>query len=225
MMILEHNGVIVDFFEKFPRHYNNIGIHVSGGADSALILYCTALMIHNRGQADTVKIWPAVSYDIAAPNCKSHDFGKNIVKYIKNLPFGEAVQNPYLHAYHQTDAATESKNIYLREARKYLFNVIGCDEVMDGTTRGMPGISRPTQSFDPSEEDLIVMTKQPGLEFVFPFATVNKKFIAAQYKHFGLKDLSNMTSSCIISSRSPCKECWWCKERYWAFSSYDGGVQ
>ena len=22
----------------------------------------------------------------------------------------------------------------------------------------------------------------------------------------------------------PCKTCWWCKEKLWAFGSYDGGV-
>jgi|GEM_PF-2041192 hypothetical protein len=224
-MILEYDGVVVDFFEKFPAHWKNIGIHVSGGADSALILYCTALMIHSRDQLNEVKIWPTISYDAAAPNCKVHNIGKDVVKYIQDLPIGKSIQNPYLHTYHQTDIDTESKNTYLREARKYLFNIIGCDTVLDGTTRGMPGLPRPTGSYDPNEEELIAMTKQPGIEFVFPFATVNKKFIAAQYNHFGLKDLSNMTSSCVISSASPCKECWWCKERYWAFGSYDGGVQ
>ena len=224
-MILEYEGIEVDFFKRFPSNWKNIGIHVSGGADSALILYCIALMVHSRGQSDTVKIWPSVSYDTAAPDCKTHDFGKAVVKYIQNLPIGKSVQSPYLHVYHQEDPDTESKNTYLRPARRHLFDVIGCETVLDGTTRGMPGIPRPTGSYDPDEEELIALTKTPGIEFVFPFATVNKKFIAAQYKKFGLEELSTMTSSCVVSSHEPCKECWWCKERYWAFGSYDGGVQ
>lgn len=224
-MILRHGKEVVDFFENFPSHWKNIGIYVSGGADSALILYCTALMIYNRGQDDKVKIWPTISYDSATPECKTHDVGKSVVRYIQQLPIGKSVQDPYLHVYHQTDPATESKYTYLKEARSQLIDIIGCDTILDGTTRGMPKGRRPSEGLDPSEEDLIALTKIPGNEFVFPFCTVNKKFIAAQYRHFGLTDLSNITASCVISSKTPCKECWWCEERYWAFGTYDGGVQ
>ena len=60
---------------------------------------------------------------------------------------------------------------------------------------------------------------------------VNKKFIAQCYKDYNLMDkLYPLTASCIGYADTtnyftePCKTCWWCKEKLWAFGSYDGGV-
>jgi|TARA_B100000214_G_scaffold326295_1_gene264255 hypothetical protein len=64
-----------------------------------------------------------------------------------------------------------------------------------------------------------------------PLMFVNKKFIAQCYKDYNLMDkLYPLTASCIGYADTtnyftePCKTCWWCKEKLWAFGSYDGGV-
>lgn len=64
-----------------------------------------------------------------------------------------------------------------------------------------------------------------------PLAFQHKKFIAEVYKDYNLIDeLFPITASCIAYSENtnyfsaPCKKCWWCKEKHWAFGMYDGGI-
>lgn len=63
-----------------------------------------------------------------------------------------------------------------------------------------------------------------------PFINVDKKFIAGLYEQFGLiNTLFPLTMSCIgfapetKNFTEPCKKCFWCYEKKWAFGCYDGG--
>ncbi len=64
-----------------------------------------------------------------------------------------------------------------------------------------------------------------------PFTNVDKKFLAGIYKKEDIIDLHNITESCTGYAADtnwftePCKKCFWCYERKWAFGSYDGEVQ
>ena len=221
-MILEHDGIVLDFFERFPRHYKNIGLQLSGGADSSLILFCLLKMLQERGQTDTVKIWPSTSYDTEVEDCKSHIAAQNVIDYIRALPGGNCVQDLQITIYEQSDLSL-SKDIYLAPVRKYLVDHRNCEVVIVGTNQGMPGDERPTP--DPNHQGQKLIELGEKEHDALPWAPVDKKFIAAQYKKFGIEDLSNITNSCTASSKTPCKKCWWCKERYWAFGSYDYGLQ
>jgi len=60
-----------------------------------------------------------------------------------------------------------------------------------------------------------------------PFDLVDKKFISELYEQTGMLDiLFPLTFSCEgdynISKNytTHCEECWWCKERFWAFGRY-----
>ena len=54
-----------------------------------------------------------------------------------------------------------------------------------------------------------------------PFINHDKKRIAQLYKQYNLQDLAELTVSCEAEqSPRPCKTCWWCKEKYWAFGFY-----
>jgi hypothetical protein len=62
--------------------------------------------------------------------------------------------------------------------------------------------------------------------------TVDRSFVAEYYNKIPfLKNLFPLTKSCISSDiietkswTQPCKKCWWCKEKFWAFHKYDGGT-
>ena len=63
-----------------------------------------------------------------------------------------------------------------------------------------------------------------------PLAFMHKKFMAEEYKkHNLMEELFPLTASCIGYAEKtnhfsgPCKVCWWCKEKKWAFGMYDGG--
>ena len=62
-----------------------------------------------------------------------------------------------------------------------------------------------------------------------PFINSHKKVIAAFYHKYDLmNDLFPLTSSCVGTATStnyftkPCKVCFWCQEKKWAFGFYDG---
>ena len=219
-MILEYDGLVVDFFERFPKDITSIGLHFSGGADSSLILYLLVKMIQERNLEDKVTIYPISGYDIMTPDIVSYDITTNIINWIKNKTKANCINpieiTPYFTLDHQKDDM-------LKVNKAYLKNRYNCDIIIDGISLGMPesprdGIGQWTD--DKNIKELAIIKP-----YTFPWATVNKKFIAAQYKKLGIEDLSNLTNSCVVSSQVPCKECWWCKERYWAFDSYDGGIQ
>ena len=54
--------------------------------------------------------------------------------------------------------------------------------------------------------------------------SVDKKFLAEIYEQENLmNDLFPNTVSCTnISKIEPCKKCYWCEEKKWAFGMYDG---
>ena len=73
--------------------------------------------------------------------------------------------------------------------------------------------------------------KKSGKMHYRPFVNVDKKFVADLYKQFDLMDdLFPITMSCIGFEKEtnyftePCKKCYWCHEKKWAFGCYDGGA-
>ena len=64
-----------------------------------------------------------------------------------------------------------------------------------------------------------------------PFIQVDKKFVRGLYEQEGMmEELYPMTESCTGFAKEtnwftePCRSCFWCYEKYWAFGSYDGGL-
>lgn len=219
-MILEHDGQVIDFFERFPKDQNSVGLQLSGGADSTLILYLLVKMMQSFENTENKKIYPIVAHDIDTPDIKAYDVVENVIEWINNKTKCNFIQpvsiTPYFHPRANKDDVIRANRLYLKQ--RY-----GCEFTLDGITLGMPG--------DPREatcrwgDDNNIRELDALYPHEFPWAIVNKKFIAAQYKKFGIEELSMLTNSCTESSETPCKKCWWCRERYWAFGSYDGGVQ
>ena len=59
--------------------------------------------------------------------------------------------------------------------------------------------------------------------FCTPFVNINKQQVAMLYRELGIEELYKMTRSCestIINDRH-CGSCWWCKERIWGFGYLD----
>lgn len=215
-MILEHNGITLDFFERFPRSFKSIGVQLSGGLDSALILYLLVKMAQDR--KDGVYIYPVTGYDVSKPSIKPYETVEKIIQWITNKTNYDLIQPLTVVPYISPDG---TKIEMTRVSRKYLNERYGCKAVLDGISLGGPS-ARETDIWNNNDRIKELYTKHP---YEFPWAIVDKKFIAAQYKKFDIEELSMLTNSCIFSSTSPCKECWWCRERYWAFGSYDGGIK
>ena len=65
------------------------------------------------------------------------------------------------------------------------------------------------------------ITSSHGVPHYRPFINDTKKAIAELYNKHNLESLSKLTISCeAVEPPRPCKECWWCKEKHWAFGYY-----
>lgn len=218
-MILKHNKDTVDYFDRFPSDITNIGLSLSGGTDSALILFLLAKMIKERNQNSF--IYPIHGYDVARKNVHSYKAAESIISHVKYLlNDNNIIKPPHIFAYNKKlpitkDAFHDANYEYMQRRYKIPF-------IIRGITQGMPNDPRPLVKGDGDAQKI---SKYAIDTWILPFGTVDKRFIAHQYKVFNLESLYKITHSCIADSPTPCKQCWWCKEKYYAFKSYDGGVQ
>ena len=217
-MILSDGTTSINYFEEFPTDVKSVGLCLSGGLDSALAFYCLLKTLSDRKQ-DTL-VYTMHGYDTLRTVARSYETADAVYEYIVSL-FNIEVPPLHTFAYHKDKPV--GKYEYHYPNYLYLKNKYNIADIIMGDTLGMPHDKRPvfdSDINDPTEEEVIAMSKQYPLRF--PFATVDKKFIAQQYRILGLSNLSALTSSCVADQRGPCKDCWWCVERYWAFESYDG---
>ena len=222
MILSDDRGNVLDYFDKFPEN-TNIGIALSGGADSTLLLFLFVSMIYER-KAYYVKIYPIHGYDSSRTNQIKTDSESwqqvlKIVEWIREWfsdkpNLDEILQEPNIFSYKKNDTI---KREYHKPHMDYMKKRYNIPFIVHGITLGMPSEQRP-------DENLQLMPRNQNQPW-FPLGTVDKQFIAYQYEYFGINELSKLTNSCIADAPLPCKECFWCRERYWAFKNYDGGLQ
>jgi 7-cyano-7-deazaguanine synthase in queuosine biosynthesis len=216
------------YFDTYPDN-ENIGLSLSGGADSALLLYLFAKMVSDRTfyGIKPVQIHCLHGHDISYVHQQSSDAATRVVEYVQNKYPNVSI---FLHItqYHLTDDT--SKEVYHREFYDAMKELWDLPHIVRGTTQGMPESYRPSHMYehtipnaDPSPEELIEFSQTTP---VVPLGAVDKRWVKLQYRYQGIMDLANITASCIADiPDAPCRECWWCKERFWAFGNYDGGIQ
>ena len=226
MILKDDRGTTVDYFSKFPCEIENIGLSLSGGMDSALILWCLVEMLRGREHlGKDVKIWCTHGYDIfkapvhdGAVQTHSYKAAQRVLNWVKWHHKDTTMIQP-LHVFAYEKKSKISKEAMHHANYEYIKHRYKVPFIIRGVTQGF-GIPRnlDRKGGDKGEKELIEISKST---WILPFGAVDKKFIAYQYKHFGLHALTKITESCI--EIPPCKECWWCDERYWAFGDYDGG--
>ena len=215
---------MITYFDEFPHDVKSIGLSLSGGTDSALAFYWLLKTLSERGQQ--TKVYAMHGYDTHRKVARSYEAADRVYDWIISQ-FDIDIPPLFTFAYNKNKPVGKYEYHYpnvLYLQRKY--NIV--DNIM-GDTLDMPDDDRPTFDTHPDDpykqqnkQELVDMAKKHPLRA--PFATVNKKFIAAQYKKFNLNYLSTLTVSCTGDDIKPCKQCWWCRERKWAFGTYDGGV-
>jgi hypothetical protein len=216
---------------EIPKESKTIGILLSGGADSAILLYILCDYI-KKNNLD-IKVLPITSCVIAKPIMIEGTFRvTNKVRELFNYDIPFLLDN-FLY-YRGRKVFEFDINVYVKLFQE---GVIDC-LMGAGTTfaseeelkRHNMWDDRPEYralDFVPSEYENLI----PGNEkykIYKPFLRYDKKLIAELYDMFNVRDtLFPATKSCIAGfseSRgwsTPCKRCWWCKERFWAFGQYD----
>jgi NH3-dependent NAD+ synthetase len=171
------------------------GLLLSGGLDSAILLYL--LILENKN----LKIQPFTipkydgAYLYADPiiDFFNKKFSLNISKTIK-------VGNP--NAHHSQQNVSAVKEIFKNYQIDQLFIAIN---TVPESLKDYPGTpNRATVSLDP--------------KIVFPFVDLTKDKILSILFENNLEELIPLTHSCTEQTEGRCKVCWQCKEREWAFN-------
>jgi hypothetical protein len=214
-----------------PDNVKKIGILLSGGADSAILLYI--LCKHIQENNLDVTVLPITSCVIAKPVMVEGTF--RVTNKIREL-FNYNI--PFLL----------DNFLYFRGRKVFKYDIVAQinllkEGVVDyligaGTTFASEEVLKQNNMWDdrpvyraldyvPTHYDYLI----PGndkYKIYKPFLRVDKKFVAEMYDLYGVREsLLSVTKSCIANFSmsegwsKPCKTCWWCKERFWAFGEYD----
>ena len=230
-MKLNVDDVSIDFF-NFNTQNLKIGIAVSGGADSALLLYLTAKYIKNA------EIIPWSGHEIENKHRGDRPFtiydAKNVVHVVRNKLPDANISEHYIWTY---DRQGQNKKIYMIDEVKRCLENGTIDLYVSGKTANPPKevlhkiinklpAARRTTHIDASRNHY--QTERPSDTYYAPFTNINKQVISKLYQKYDcMKDLFPVTQSCVGYAEEtnwftePCKQCFWCHERKWAFGCYD----
>jgi 7-cyano-7-deazaguanine synthase in queuosine biosynthesis len=182
-----------------------VGVLVSGGADSALLLYLIAsqnnhelvvLTICSDDKNHTLQ----AAIDVVQWVCENTD-ATILRHYIVNAPSIDKRVPMRKHAVSKLSEEYEIKSW------------------LNGKTRN-PDITLPYDDERKLDRDApILHTVYDFQPLFFPLGTINKKGVGLLVEKYELGMLIALTVSCE-KSNPPCKSCWWCEERKWAFGEY-----
>jgi len=218
----DNYGQTIEF--TIPIPHTKICINISGGADSAILLYmlinyCEEHIpeaeIHIITSANPIKSW------------KNAKWSTTVIDQLLHLT------NTTLIKSHYTFYSDDQRRTELDDTEKMIQEQHGITFTINGTTQNPPverskTFGPPTfKKRDPGHGMLTLYVRDTNITSWVPFRTADKRIVAHLYKHFDmLEALFPYTRSCewhphVFSSANPgdghCGECWWCKEREWAF--------
>jgi hypothetical protein len=214
-----------------PDNIKTIGLTLSGGADSAILLYI--LCKHIKDNNLDISILPITSCVLAKPIMIEGTFRvTNKVRQLFNYDTPFLLDN-FLY-YRGRKVFQYDINAQVRLLKEGVVDILMGAGTTFGTEQEMRDHNmwddRPAyRSLDyvPSEYENLI-AGDDRYKIYKPFLRVDKRFVAEMYEIYGVTEtLLPSTKSCIAGfSESqgwskPCKKCWWCKERFWAFKKYD----
>lgn len=184
--------VVLELPESAPIH-----VMVSGGMDSALLLYMIAEL--SNGNNDII------TYTVAKTD-GAWFHSKNVVDYVQrkfpDVLDHVAVGNPGL------EHDMQVRSGFIEAVAKHNAPVLYLGENQNPPAEFLMGGMYPNR-MSPD-------TKHPYL--VTPFLHLHKSHIAELCKQLKLDDLIEVTHTCTALMTGRCNECFACTERAWGFS-------
>jgi len=192
----------------------NNGITVSGGADSALLLYFLL-----KYSTTTVHIFTIANLSKLNTNTKA---SVNVISKCAELT------NNYNFIQHVIYSPTQNPDILFKTPNQYHADNI-VDTVYSGITANPPSDVVLSGESTEDEQRNPNVTRSPYMRHNYlPWTNIDKRAIAEMYRECDLMEsLYPLTRSCewktIHSPKIPnphsghCGECWWCTERQWGF--------
>lgn len=228
--------VLVDRWEAYlyKMYITNGGrkavFNVSGGTDSALALDLLCEFL-TKYDIEDYTITPLHGWDTRRKHAYSPAAAQSVLDFIQNRWPSIVMKDMHVFAYYKEKH--ESKEKYHRPMYDYFKTEGLVDKYMifsggtlipqdpafvvnDDKAKNSRDVDSYNEMTRGSYEDSGILT------------SYDKEWVAQQYKERNLMDLFPKTESCVsmnLDGPGPCKKCYWCEEKYWAFGMYDGGVQ
>jgi 7-cyano-7-deazaguanine synthase in queuosine biosynthesis len=191
-----------------------VGVLVSGGADSALLLYKLLSSYKATVHIFTVAIGTDEQVDVKA--------SVDVVNACIKLTGNKNIEHHITYTEKDTSKPKQLQGL----AKEYYDNGSIC-RIFHGITQTPPAdvlknwdisLTAPNSAWrDPGAK------RNPGTGHVTrPWTNIDKKGIASLYREYNLMDtLFCYTKSCTNAESTVanyhCGKCWWCYERKWAF--------
>lgn len=198
---------------------NNVGIKLSGGADSAILAYMLGLY---KKQVRDINIVPITVINAKKP--WQDIYAKAVVSFIENqlnIKFAEhIIPDEWL----SPEEYSISQNVLVKNL--YKTKVIDCHYA--GITLNPPKEEVDidelfTRDTDRDASNTVKQLVSPRGRSFTPLANINKRGVAELYRNYDLMNtLFPITRSCenmkVFHTEPHCATgCWWCLERQWGF--------
>lgn len=183
---------------SLPTDKKKIGVMLSGGADSAILLYLLALE-RKLGESDH----ELIPFTVARPD-GAWNYVKPIADKVKSMlgvEFADPIQVGDSTLHH----SMQGRSGELEARAKY-----GVEHCFYGSQQHPPV---PMPGDYPARPDQIDL---PGT--TIPFALIDKRHTLGLYEVFQAWPLIELTHSCTVQTVGRCGECYNCKERKWALA-------
>ena len=198
---------------SIPLFDGKVGLSMSGGADSSLLLY---ILLSNK--KETLKVFTLAS-DLKGRT--SAKIAANVIDKCIELTGNNNVNHHVVYVDEQNDEKLFKLPYEMLSENKIsmMYTAITANPPKEIADYFLTPIENSEQNKrDPSIHRPIVN----GV-WCCPFYNIDKIKIAEMYKSLGLIDtLFPLTRSCELENPLPnflghCDNCWWCKERFWGF--------
>jgi len=195
---------------EFEKH-KTIGLLLSGGFDSALLLHLLCNANDNSHFILFTMDKPDGSVDNVKRIISNNNFNSNTY---------ESVMIPYKDEYDEiTNLGVSGREAYKWIKEHYIDKV---DVLYSGNTTNPPIVIESryngvwtTRSPDRSGSEIAEKRDQ---KYKRPFGRLTKKDTVRMVSELKLDYIVNYSHSCTEKTSGRCNECWQCQERQWGFS-------
>lgn len=211
-----------------PENIKTIGMKVSGGTDSAILLYILCDYIYKNNL--DIKILPITDVYLSRPISSEGALRvTHKIKELFNYQLNFLLDN---HIYYR--GRKIEKFMLWHDVKMLEEGVV--DMIITGRTATPPKEAGEelwnTRPADRTGSDksvhVPIIPNFPQWTFYRPMNNVDKKFVAEMYDLYGVREsLFPTTMSCIADFPNnkgwsqPCGYCHWCLEKQWAFGEMD----
>lgn len=219
---------------KFDIHNGNLGAFISGGADSALMLYILMsnikqpLHIFSAANGKSNYREPINALKVVNKVMDMTKFDPNNLRFYTHWTKHKTTGNVIFAEYMET---IKVDTLYFGFTRPPPKTAIVDFDTMDVAAQGGidHGLTLETYYDNQSKvpwyffQDKKFDYPEFSQSYYVPFININKQEVAKLYRELEIEDLYKITRSCestIIDDRH-CGSCWWCKERIWGFGYLD----